>query len=215
MKVLENGCGDGTLWKENRNFIPKDVSITLSDISKGMLRDARRTLGTNDDRFSFEIFDCHTIPYPNESFDLVIADHVLFYCHDIPQVCSEVQRILKKNGIFLCSTYGQNHMKEINQLVQNFDERIVLSAEKLYERFGMENGCEILSPYFSKIRWLLYDDELFVTDPVPLITYVLSCHGNQNQYLLDRYKDFRSYVKKKTDEGFTISKEAGIFLCTK
>ena len=106
-------------------------------------------------------------------------------------------------------------MKEINQLVQNFDERIVLSAEKLYERFGMENGCEILSPYFSKIRWLLYDDELFVTDPVPLITYVLSCHGNQNQYLLDRYKDFRSYVKKKTDEGFTISKEAGIFLCTK
>ena len=203
------------MLKENRNFIPKYVSITLSDISKGMLRDARRTLGTNDDRFSFEIFDCHTIPYPNESFDLVIADHVLFYCHDIPQVCSEVQRILKKNGIFLCSTYGQNHMKEINQLVQNFDERIVLSAEKLYERFGMENGCEILSPYFSKIRWLLYDDELFVTDPVPLITYVLSCHGNQNQYLLDRYKDFRSYVKKKTDEGFTISKEAGIFLCTK
>ena len=203
------------MWKDNRNCIPTDVSITLSDISKGMLRDARRTLGTNDDRFSFEIFDCHTIPYPNESFDLVIADHVLFYCHDIPQVCSEVQRILKKNGIFLCSTYGQNHMKEINQLVQNFDERIVLSAEKLYERFGMENGCEILSPYFSKIRWLLYDDELFVTDPVPLITYVLSCHGNQNQYLLDRYKDFRSYVKKKTDEGFTISKEAGIFLCTK
>ena len=192
------------------------MSLSHCPISpKGMLRDARRTLGTNDDRFSFEIFDCHTIPYPNESFDLVIADHVLFYCHDIPQVCSEVQRILKKNGIFLCSTYGQNHMKEINQLVQNFDERIVLSAEKLYERFGMENGCEILSPYFSKIRWLLYDDELFVTDPVPLITYVLSCHGNQNQYLLDRYKDFRSYVKKKTDEGFTISKEAGIFLCTK
>ena len=106
-------------------------------------------------------------------------------------------------------------MKEINQLVQNFDERIVLSADRLYERFGMENGADLLSPYFSKIKWLLYEDELCVTDPVPLITYVLSCHGNQNQYLLDRYKEFRSYVKKKTEEGCIISKEAGIFLCTK
>ncbi len=215
MNVLEIGCGDGTLWKENRDQIPADVSITLSDLSKGMLRDARRTVGTNDPRFSFEAFDCHSIPYPDESFDLVIANHVLFYCDDISQVCSEVRRILKKNGTFLCSTYGQNHMKEINQLVQNFDERIVLSADRLYERFGMENGADLLSPYFSKIKWLLYEDELCVTDPVPLITYVLSCHGNQNQYLLDRYKEFRSYVKKKTEEGCIISKEAGIFLCTK
>ncbi len=31
-------------------------------------------------------------------------------------------------------------MQEVSQLVQDFDERIVLSADRLYERFGRENG---------------------------------------------------------------------------
>ena len=32
-------------------------------------------------------------------------------------------------------------MAEISQLVQEFDSRIILSAEKLYEKFGKENGA--------------------------------------------------------------------------
>lgn len=103
-------------------------------------------------------------------------------------------------------------MQEVSRLVQDFDERIVLSADKLYERFGKENGREILLPYFSQIDWSSYEDSLFVPEPEPLISYILSCHGNQNQYLLDRYTEFRSFVKKRTAGGFHISKDAGIFL---
>jgi ubiquinone/menaquinone biosynthesis C-methylase UbiE len=212
MKILEIGCGDGTLWKSSLSRLPADVSITLSDISDGMLRDTRRTLGTGDTRFLFETFDCHQIPHADRSFDLVIADHLLFYCEDIPQVCREVRRVLKPGGRFLCSTYGKKHMQEVSRLVQDFDERIVLSADKLYERFGKENGREILLPYFSQIDWSSYEDSLFVPEPEPLISYILSCHRNQNQYLLDRYTEFRSFVKKRTAGGFHISKDAGIFL---
>lgn len=215
MKILEIGCGDGTLWKSSLSRLSADVSITLSDLSDGMLRDARRTLGTGDTRFFFESFDCHQIPYPDGSFDLVIANHVLFYCEDIPQVCREVQRILKPGGKFLCSAYGQKHMQEVSRLVQDFDERIVLSADKLYERFGKENGREILLPYFSQITWSSYEDSLLVLEPEPLISYILSCHGNQNQYILDRYTEFRSFVRKKTSEGFHISKDAGLFFAEK
>lgn len=215
MRVLEIGCGDGTLWQCRLHQLPSQIAVTLSDLSEGMLRDARRAIGTDDTRFSFETFDCHQIPRPDASFDLVIANHVLFYCADIPQVFREVRRVLKPTGTFLCSTYGRGHMREVSQLVQGFDERIVLSADKLYERFGMENGRSLLSDHFSHIEWNLYDDSLAVTDPEPLISYVLSCHGNQNQYLLDRYKEFRTYVEKKTRDSFHISKEAGIFLCTK
>ena len=102
-------------------------------------------------------------------------------------------------------------MKEVNRLVQDFDERIVLSADKLYEKFGRENGREILTPYFSKVSWLSYEDSLLVPEPEPLISYILSCHGNQNQYILDRYTEFRTFVKKRTAEGFSISKDAGVF----
>ena len=52
-----------------------------------------------------------------------------------------------------------------------------------------------------------------VPKPEPLISYVLSCHGNQGQYITERYKEFRAYVKRKTDRGFRITKEAGVFVC--
>ena len=212
MRILEIGCGDGTLWNENMAKLPQNISAVLSDISEGMLRDVRRRIGS-DSRFSFQAFDCHRIPFVSDSFDLVIANHVLFYCDDIAKVCREVSRILVPGGRFLCSTYGASHMQEITALVQEFDSRIQLSGDALYARFGLENGAELLAPYFSEISTQLYDDALYVTDAAPLIEYILSCHGNQNQYLLERYQDFRRLVEKKTLKGFHITKSAGLFIC--
>lgn len=212
MKILEVGCGNGALWLENLPHLPQDISVTLSDISKGMLRDTRRELERKRDCFSFNAFDCHKIPYEDNTFDLVIANHLLFYC-DIPKVCKEVRRVLKPDGRFVCSAYSSGHMKEISELVQEFDSRISLSADKLYEKFGKENGTSLLNPYFSSVSWHLYEDRLLVDKPEPLIEYILSCHGNQNQYILDRYKEFRTFVTKKTAGGFSITKEAGFFLC--
>lgn len=144
MSILELGCGDGALWAQNISSLPGEVSVTLSDLSSGMLRDARRAIGRKDSRFSFEAFDCAGIPHEDRSFDLVIANHVLFYCEDIPAVCSEIQRVLTPGGKLICSTYGKKHMQEVSRLVRDFDDRIVLSADRLYERFGRENGADIL-----------------------------------------------------------------------
>lgn len=213
MNILELGCGNGALWAENLKKLPSSITITLSDISEGMLRDARRNIGQEDSRFLFQCFDCHQIPFPPQSFDMVIANHLLFYCQDISQVCQEIARVLKPKGRFLCSTYGTKHMKEISNLVQEFDSRIVLAADNLYEHFGLENGKNILEKHFSSVECIQFKDEIFLDQPEPLIQYILSCHGNQNQILLDRYKDFRIFVEKKTRKGFHITKDAGIFLC--
>lgn len=215
MRILELGCGNGALWTENLEKLPANVSITLSDISQGMLRDARRMIGGEDPRFTFQAFDCHRLPYGERQFDLVIANHVLFYCSQIDKVCREVRRVLKEGGRFVCSTYSGRHMKEISDLVEGFDRRIALSADKLYERFGLENGASILAPYFESVQCIRYEDGLLVDQPEPLIEYILSCHGNQNQYILERYKEFRSFVEKKTRKGFTITKDAGIFAASK
>lgn len=215
MEILEIGCGDGTLWKNNLSLLPSEVHITVSDISEGMLRDARRAIGSGDARFSFRAFDCRCIPFDDCSMDLVIANHVLFYCTDIPSVLSEVKRVLRPGGRFLCSAYSRHHMEEVGRLVHGFDERIVLSAAKLYEKFGRENGEALLKPLFTQIRWKTYQDALFIPEPEPLISYILSCHGNQNQYIPEHYNEFRSYVKMKTDGGFRITKDAGLFICSK
>lgn len=212
IEILELGCGEGSLWTENIHHLPENVHITVSDISEGMIRDIRRNLGA-DHRFSYETFDCQQIPAQSCSYDIVIANHLLFYCDDIAQVCKEVKRVLKPNGIFLCSTYGSKHMQEITHLVQHFDSRIILAAENLFDRFGLDNGEEMLSEFFEQIDLARYDDAIVIDRADPLIEYILSCHGNQNQYLLDKYQDFRQYVKKQVKDQYRITKDAGYFLC--
>ena len=96
--------------------------------------------------------------------------------------------------------------------MQDFDEHIVLSADKLFERFGRENGRDILKPCFKDVEWRAYEDSLIVPDPEPLISYILSCHGNQGQYIPERYREFFAYVKKRTDGGLWITKDAGVFI---
>ena len=214
-RILELGCGDSSLWTENLSLLPDNIHITLSDISEGMIRDVRRRLPDEENRFSFETFDCHQIPYEDNCFDLVIANHLLFYCDDIHKVCEEILRVLTPDGVLICSTYGENHMKEITSLVQEFDQRIVLAAENLYDRFGLENGSEILKPHFSSTKILRYEDAIEIDRAEPLVEYILSCHGNQNQHILDRYHEFRQFVEKKVQKKYRITKDAGIFVCKK
>lgn len=219
-RILEIGCGNGAMWLENYDRIPRNVEIVLSDISEGMLRDTRRELEKlegvlQDSKFQYQAFDCHKIPFEDECFDCVIANHVLFYCDDLKKVFSEICRVLKPQGTLICSGYGSKHMKEITDLVQGFNSSISLSADKLYEHFGLDNGKELLDEYFAAVECRLYEDFLLVDEPEPLVEYILSCHGNQNQYIVNRYKDFRSFVEKKTKKGFRITKEAGIFICRK
>ncbi len=212
MKILEIGCGDGTLWASNKMALPKELSLTLTDISEGMLRDARRKLSPLDNiNITYSVVDAGQLPFEKNTFDLVIANHVLFYLEDLTKVFQEICRVLKKKGKLIASTYGEKHMSEVSKLVSDFDSRIILSADKLYHRFGKENGARLLTPYFSDSCWTSYEDSLLVTEAAPLISYILSCHGNQNQYLPDRYADFAAYVGKKVAKGLSITKDAGVF----
>lgn len=213
MNVLEVGCGDGSLW--NGYTLPRNVNVTLSDISEGMIRDIKRRFDAANGSFRFCVCDCQMLPFADGSFDVVIANHVMFYCEDICKACSEIYRVLKKDGIAIFGTYGNNHMKEISELVTKFDDRIVLSADSLYEKFGKENGKDILEEVFFSVSWRDYEDSLNVTDPETLISYILSCHGNQNQYIIDNYDEFKTFVKSKVKNGFYVTKEAGIFIVKK
>lgn len=219
MQVLELGAGNGELWKENLQVLPEGVKITLSDISAGMMQDARNLLegdkGLQVPVFSYEVFDCHQIPFQDSFFHRITANHVLFYLRDLPLALSQVQRVIRPEGLFICSTYGSRHMQEISALAKEFDERISLSEVPLSDVFGLENGGEILRPYFKQVETVRYQDELVVNQAQPIIDYILSCHGNQREYIQGRYEEFKEYMQKKLEKKkeFRITKDAGVFRC--
>ena len=210
-KLLEVGCGNGKLWKNNKINL-RNREIFLSDSSQGMVDEVRKTLG-ND--FNCMVFDCEKIPFKDNYFDAVIANHVLFYVYDINKALEEIRRVLNPLGVFYCSTYGSNHMKEINDIVQEFDSRVILSQTKLYDVFGLENGLDILRPYFKNIKMKRYDDCLVVDKSKPIIDYIMSCHGNQNEIIGPNLNEFREFVDSIIQEkGYIkITKDAGLFIC--
>lgn len=212
-RILEVGCGDGSLWKHQQKNL-RHYEIFLSDISKGMLESARNNLGNE---YSYMNFSAQQIPFKFDYFDVVIANHVLFYMNDLTQALSEIQRVLKDGGLFYCSTYGKNHMKEIRELVKEFDSKIVLSNEPLYEVFGLQNGEAILKKYFKDVKLYQYEDALKVDCVQDIIEYILSCHGNQKELLSKRIEEFKVFVasKLKATGYFYITKECGVFECRK
>lgn len=210
-RLLELGCGNGTLWQENRIDL-RNREIFLSDISEGMVEEVRNKLGSD---FNCIVADAEKIPFKDEYFDTIIANHVLFYLNDLKIGLKEISRVLKPDGILYCSTYGKNHMKEITEIVQNFDSRINLSNHSLYDIFGLENGESILKKYFYNVQRIDYQDSLEITESKPLIDYIMSCHGNQNEILGPRLNEFKEYIEVLLENNgkIIVTKQAGLFVC--
>ena len=116
-RILELGCGPGWLWLSNRDRIPADWDITLTDFSPGMLDEARRNLAQVSHMFNYAVADAQEIPYPENSYDGVIANHMLYHMPAIPAAISEIRRVLKEGGRFYASTLSSDYLHEMAQFL--------------------------------------------------------------------------------------------------
>lgn len=85
---------------KNQDFIDENSEIILSDFSPNMLKCAKNNLENLDCKFKYKKINAEDIPYDDESFDVVIAEHMLYFVTDIEKALSEIKRVLKPNGIF-------------------------------------------------------------------------------------------------------------------
>lgn len=172
-QVLEVGCGPGLLWQQNLDRIPEGWEITLGDFSPGMLAEARRNLSNAGRPFHFRQVDAQDIPFPDASFDAVIANHMLYHVPDRDRALREVRRVLRSDGRFYAATNGAKHLQDgwefLSQAGFSRFERPLLS-----DSFSLENGAEQLARHFSHVELRGYDDALVVTEVDPLIAYVVS-----------------------------------------
>lgn len=215
IKILELGCGDASLWNKNFNHIPSNWEITLTDFSDGMLKDAKKNLGEKRSRFNFKIVNAENIPFEEESFDVVIANHMLYHVPNINKALKEINRALKSEGILFASTVGKNHMKEIREIISTFDIYSLTSESwEITDSFQLENGLKIVSEYFNMVELKRYKDNLKVTDPVYILDYIFSMPGNNKVNLSSKdLKKIYDYLEDniKEKENIYITKDTGYF----
>ncbi|MEA3336043.1 MAG: class I SAM-dependent methyltransferase [Chloroflexota bacterium] len=222
-RVLELGCGPADLWRQNLDRIPARWQLTLSDMSPGMLEKAKDNLGFGSDganasptlgHFQFELIEAQSIPFGDNSFDGVVANHMLYHVPDRRQALREIQRVLKPEGQLYAATNGRSHMQELRQYVLRLvpEEAVTMGA---FDQFGLENGTEQLMPWFDTISLSQYRDGLVVTEIEALMAYVQSSRlwGLADENDQDALRQL--LVEEMANQGaIHIQKSTGLFIAT-
>jgi ubiquinone/menaquinone biosynthesis C-methylase UbiE len=211
--ILEVGCGPGWIWQENASRIPPGWHVTLTDLTAGMIGQARENLAATNRDFTFAEVDVQELPFPDESYDAVIANHMLYHVPDLPRGLDQIRRVLKPGGHFFAATNGREHMKELREIAH--EVYAVIPPERTTS-FGLEEGAQDLAPYFTDIEMHPFDNQLHVTDADALKGYIRSMQMAQQTG-----QDAVDAIERRIDEqmerdGFIdIGTRAGVFIARK
>lgn len=216
-RILELGCGPGTLWVKNQERIPSGWEITLSDFSGGMIDAARKNLAGLSVAFHFEIADAQQIPWEDSVYDAVIANHMLYHVPDRARAIAEIRRVLKPGGRFFAATNGLAHLQELYSLVEQFDPQDGEEASKSrpIEAFSVENGATQLRAHFQNMTLEDYPDAFEVTQAGPLLAYILSMGTlMHSEALRQRIAEFNAFLEGEIAArgSIHITKAGGMFI---
>jgi ubiquinone/menaquinone biosynthesis C-methylase UbiE len=208
-RVLEIGCGTGLLWRRNRERIPASWRLMLTDFSFGMVETARAAGVVAN----FVQTDAQAVPFPDEYFDAVIANHMLYHVPDLLRALLEIRRVLKPGGKFFATTNSIAHMREVDELTSRFG----IHPGSATLTFTLENGEPILAKHFASVRRIDFTDTLVVTQVEPLAAYVFSMSSAQKIRGNEDEQQLRQLIAERIarEGAFRITNAAGLFVATK
>ena len=220
-RVLELGTGPARFWVQNRERIPSGWHITLSDLSPGMLEEAQETTQDLDVKFDYKVVDAQDISFEDDTFDCVIANHMLYHVPDLDKGIAEIRRVLKPGGKLYAVTNGEKHMLELEAFVV---EQFAKPLDTDFEMnptlsFRLETGSDLLSNHFDHTTLeVLPNNSLKVTEAEPFMAYILSM--NRWQALLAEagqdadalVQQAREEVERRLESGpIHVTKATGLF----
>jgi SAM-dependent methyltransferase len=152
-------------------MIPRSWQITVTDLSPGMVAHAKQRLAALDRPFTVMCADVQDLHFPDETFDAVIANFMLYHVPDRRRALIEIHRVLRSGGRLYAMTHGERHMKEFKDWVNRVAPGVLASGER---DFSLENGEKRLRSWLDHITLARYPDALMVTEAEPLVSFLRS-----------------------------------------
>lgn len=215
-RILEVGCGTGQLWKNQGELIDSFSELVLSDISVGMVEQAKENHLAKKN-ITCQVIDTQEIPYPENSFDLIIANSMLYHIPHLKQALKEIHRVLKSDGIFYATTASGSEglMNDITGALYEMGLSETKSTAEL--SFSLENGGEMLNHYFTSVERELYEDHLEITNANDIVEYIYSMSFMYNKLDASHFYELLAYFEKRKDDLgiIKIPKLYGMFIASK
>jgi SAM-dependent methyltransferase len=220
--IYEFGAGHGDLWVNNADRIPVGWQVTLTDLSSGMLEDCRRLIGAVlTERINTQMADVQDIPFPDSSADVCIANFMLYHVPDWARAVRELRRVLKSGGMLIAAINGDNHLLELFQLADLFEQGAGLTpkghVDVFRSGFSLQNGAALLQQEFDNVRLIRLENALRITELQPLLDYIASTVDDAD--FIMNHPGNRAQIEAldariQRDGAIDVPKDTGVFLAS-
>jgi SAM-dependent methyltransferase len=214
-KILDVGCGPGWFWPEAVAALPPQVALTLLDQSRGMVDEALdRCHPLPLASVAGVTADATALPFADDTFDAVIAMHMLYHVADQERAITEFHRVLGPGGTLLVTTNGIDNMRELYRLTTVFGSP---PTDPAALAFGLDRAQQLMRDQFGNASLSVHPQAMRVTDP-EVVYLALTSYPPGDAAPADQQAAFRAAIDKAFAAGggaLDVTKQSGVITARK
>ncbi|KNF08251.1 methylase involved in ubiquinone/menaquinone biosynthesis [Gottschalkia purinilytica] len=153
--TLDIGCGGGKTVNIIANKVDKAYGLDYSEVSVDSAKEYNEEF-IEEDKVEIIQGSVETLPFEENSIDIVTAIETVYFWPDLQQNFKEVYRVLNKDGKFIVinEAYMDDKNKDKNKELENVGNMKILSPDELEAL--MKNAG------FKKVEYNLDEDKNWV-----------------------------------------------------
>ncbi len=225
-RVLDVSPANGLTFDSGVDIFPEGQYIA-SDLSFKLLLGARHHPQAH--HVHFLVSDTEHLAFADNSFDVVLANHMLHHVTDLHATLNELHRVLRPTGILIASTDSQYTMAEFDTLTRRaltLLGRPPKSNDSFYSRFiegfSLENGSRMLARHFRAVARHEIPSTFLFDDAKPVIKFLNSSRAARELSLPEgvEWEDFITVMADQIRRlishfgELTVNRLSGVLLAT-